>query len=160
MKRAAITAGLVLLIAGSLALAQWASFPKGTIRVGDRAITVELARTPDEQSTGLMYRDRLATDEGMIFLYEHPRTFSFWMKNTRIKLSIAFVDAAGRIFQIEDMEPFSEDLIRSTGTGIAAIEMNRGWFADNDVAVGSRVDLSPLHDAGLWPPAGPTGPRR
>ena len=77
--------------------------PVATLRVRGREIRAEVARAPREMSRGLMYRRTLGKDSGMLFSYASPRPLSFWMKNTRIPLDIAFLDGEGRILQIEQM---------------------------------------------------------
>ena len=105
-----------------------------------KTIVVELARRPDEQTRGLMFRRTLGEDEGMLFVYDSPRLLSFWMKNTRIQLSIAFVDGEGKITQIEKMRPYdSLDRYRSKVPVQYALEMNQDWFEENGIEVGDRV---------------------
>lgn len=112
------------------------------LTVGGREVGAEIARTPAEMSRGLMYRRALGKDRGMLFAYEAPRTLSFWMKNTRIPLDIAFLDDNGRILQIEGMRPYDE-VSRTVSREPAryALEMNRGWFAANGVRVGDVVKI-------------------
>ncbi|MEI6633309.1 MAG: DUF192 domain-containing protein [Chlamydiota bacterium] len=114
----------------------------GVLRVGGREIMAEIARTPSEMSRGLMYRRSLGKECGMLFAYETPRNLSFWMKNTRIPLDIAFLDDGGRILQVEEMQPYDE-LGRTVSREPAryALEMNRGWFAANGVTVGDVVQI-------------------
>ena len=115
------------------------------IRVGGKNVRVEIARSADEQARGLMFRRSLGRNEGMIFVYGEPRIMSFWMKNTRIPLDIAFIDGKGRIIQIESMDPFdtiSRHVSRAPAT--YALEMNRGWFARNGVKVGDRVEVETI----------------
>jgi hypothetical protein len=104
-------------------------------------LSVELALTPDQRATGLMYRESLPENSGMIFLYDTWTSGSFWMKNTLIPLSIAFFDPDGRIIYITDMEPQTTE---SHGPGKpfkAALEVNKGWFERNNVSVGDRIEI-------------------
>lgn len=110
-----------------------------TIQVGGFPITVELARTPEEQSAGLMHRRHLDGDAGMLFCYQHPQELSFWMRNTHIPLSIAFIDDEGRVTKIADMEPGNEESVSSDGPCRWALEANKGWFRDRNLRVGCRV---------------------
>jgi uncharacterized membrane protein (UPF0127 family) len=112
------------------------------LRVKGHEIRAEIARAPGEMARGLMYRRSLGKGCGMLFAYETPRIQSFWMKNTRIPLDIAFLDDGGRILQIEEMRPYDE-LSRTVSREPAryAIEMNRGWFAENGVTVGDRIEI-------------------
>lgn len=140
--------GILLLCALPLVLQACGSepprirLPVAVLRVKGHEIRVEVARAPGEMSRGLMYRRSLERDCGMLFSYESPRTLSFWMKNTRIPLDIAFLDGKGRILQIERMRPYDE-LRRTVSREPAqhALEMNLGWFATHGVGVGDRVEL-------------------
>jgi len=105
--------------------------------------TVEVARTEDEISRGLMGRDSMPSDSGMYFLYPgtEERELRFWMRNTRIPLSIAFIRADGTIATIKDMEPFDETRVSSEVPVKDALEMNQGWFADNGIQEGDRAEV-------------------
>jgi uncharacterized membrane protein (UPF0127 family) len=104
-------------------------------------LQVEIADEPAERETGLMFRTELDEDRGMLFIYEEEQTLSFWMRNTYIPLSIAYVAADGTIVNILDMEPFDETTHPSSGPAQYAIEANQGWFAQNGVDAGQKVDL-------------------
>jgi len=107
--------------------------------VGNRSVRAEIAATPDARRRGLMFRERLAEDHGMLFLFPHERILRFWMKNTPLPLSIAFADARGRIVRIADLEPHSEASVSSGVPALYALEMSRGWFARNAVLEGDRI---------------------
>ena len=87
--------------------------PRVTLQAAGQDLTVEVARTEPERERGLMGRKGIGPREGMIFVFDRDDHLSFWMKNTPTALSIAFLSAEGRVLQIEDMEPFSEKIIRS-----------------------------------------------
>ncbi len=106
-----------------------------------KKITVEVARTDQEKEKGLMFREKLGPDEGMLFVYEREEMLSFWMKNTRIPLSIAFINHKGKIVDIQDMEPFSLTSHVSRRAAQYALEMNKGWFQRNGVHVGDSVTI-------------------
>ncbi len=89
--------------------------PTVTLAINGHKIVAEVASTPDDRATGLMNRFSLQPDRGMLFVFEHPEPLSFWMKNTFIPLSIAFLDASGRILNIEDMAPQTETTHWSQG---------------------------------------------
>ena len=112
-----------------------------------RTLIAEVATTPDQRSTGLMHRFSLRPDHGMLFVFERPERLSFWMRNTFIPLSIAFIGADGRIVNIEDMAPQTETSHWSRGPALYALEMRRGWFAERGIRAGDAV-------AGLPAPAG------
>lgn len=107
--------------------------------VGGESIKVELADSPGERSQGLMYRDSLAADAGMLFVYPDAAERRFWMKNTRIPLSIAFMDAAGKVVRIAEMQPLDTTTTPSEKPAMYALEMNTGWFAAHGVAVGQTI---------------------
>jgi uncharacterized protein len=109
--------------------------------IKDKKIQVEVARSEKEQEKGLMFRERLGKDEGMLFVYEREGFLTFWMKNTRIPLSIAFISKNGRIVDIQDMEPFSLQSHVSAFPAQFALEMNQGWFQKNRIQVGDPVKL-------------------
>jgi uncharacterized membrane protein (UPF0127 family) len=95
-----------------------------------------------------MFRRSLGESEGMLFMYDSPRMMSFWMKNTRIPLSIAFLDREGIIVNIEQMRPYDDSVrYRSAAPAQYALEMNRGWFERNGVGVGDRVEIPRLPHA-------------
>lgn len=108
---------------------------------GSATLKVEIARSSQEKTTGLMGRDSLAADAGMIFIYEMPVESGFWMKNTLIPLSIAFVDQEGVIIDIQDMEPGSLENHAPPAPYVYAIEANRGYFRQNGISAGDRVEI-------------------
>src|SRR5215216_4201935 len=103
-----------------------AELPLRTLTVGKQKLVVEVVATPEERATGLMNRFSLQPDHGMLFVFDKPQPLGFWMKNTYIPLSIAFVDAGGTILNIEDMRPQDEATHWSKGNAVYAIEMKRG----------------------------------
>ena len=119
------------------------STDEGRIRlsVAGQQFDVELAVTPEQRREGLMYRDRLGEREGMLFVFDREQMLTFWMRNTPLPLSIAFIDARGVIVHITDMVPFSEVPVSSQFPARFALEVNRGAFARAGVAVGDLVEL-------------------
>jgi hypothetical protein len=113
------------------------------LTIKGRKIRVEVARTEDEKARGLMFRESLGKDDGMLFVYDREEFLTFWMKNTPIPLSIAFIDRSGKIVDIQDMEPFSLATHASALPAQYALEMNKGWFKRNGVAVGDLVKIPP-----------------
>ena len=110
------------------------------LRIKKHEIRAEVASTEPERLRGLMFRDRLAENGAMVFIYPRPENTAMWMKNTRIALSVAFLDAHGRILNIADMEPFSEQPHASSGAAAYALETNRGWFMKRGIAAGDVVE--------------------
>ena len=120
------------------------SAPLGTrvpIRVAGIEIQVEIADEPSEHSRGLMFRESLEENHGMLFVYATEQTRGFWMKNTLIPLDIAYADREGRIVDIQQMEPQVTDTHLSKAPMMYALEMNQGWFEANGVRVGDRVEF-------------------
>ncbi|MCB9665024.1 MAG: DUF192 domain-containing protein [Alphaproteobacteria bacterium] len=120
-----------------------AELPTTTITLDGTALVVEVADDPEERAQGLMMRDHLAADRGMLFVYPEAQPRSFWMKDTRIPLSIAFLDDKGVIRKIADMTPLSLDHTKSVYPARYAVEVNKGWFAAHGIEVGDRVDGLP-----------------
>ena len=118
-------------------------FPTHTIMVGDQPMLVEVASDGGQRAQGLMYRDSLPAQEGMLFIYPKEQELSFWMKNTRIALSIAFARGDGTIIRIADMRPMSKISTKSEGRALYALETNKGWFEEHGVEVGDKLTALP-----------------
>ncbi len=110
--------------------------------IHDKEIWVEVAQTPEERSHGLMGRKHLGRDEGMLFIFETEDTHGFWMKDTLLPLSIAFIGKDGRIVWITDMKPLTSDSHVPPSPILYALEMNKGWFSSHGVKVGDIVRFS------------------
>ena len=106
-----------------------------------RGVHVEVARTDAQRERGLMKRRSLGSREGMLFVFEADQRLVFWMKDTLVPLSIAFLSSEGRILQIEDMEPLSEKAIRSRLSARYALELPQGAFDEVGAAEGDTVGL-------------------
>ena len=106
-------------------------------------VRVEIADGPFEQMRGLMYRTELGEDRGMLFVYRREQVLSFWMKNTRIPLSIAYIDSKGRITDILDMKPLDDKPPHylSSEPVQYALEVNKGFFEKRGVRVGDHAEL-------------------
>ncbi len=111
--------------------------------VGNQRIRVEVAATGADRRLGLMHRESLPEDHGMLFIFPVEKLRSFWMKNTPLPLSIAFADSGGKIVHIADLEPHSTDPVWSVRPAKLALEMNRGWFARRGVFVGDAIQGIP-----------------
>ena len=109
--------------------------------VGGNPLVVEVAKTRDEQARGLMFRKTMSDDHGMLFPYESDRRLSFWMKDTLIPLSIAFISADGIIKEIHDMKPGSLKEVVSSQSVRYALEVNQGLFMRLGVQVGDRIEF-------------------
>ena len=111
-----------------------------SIKVGDAPLRVETASDEESIKKGLMFRNELETDAGILFIFPEPTQISFWMKNTNIPLSIAYVSENNEILNIEDMTPHDTNGVHSQGKAKCAIEANRGWFKSNGVVPGDYVE--------------------
>jgi uncharacterized membrane protein (UPF0127 family) len=108
---------------------------------GPHAFRVEVARTPEEQAKGLMFRTEMGPDEGMLFPYPSPQMLSFWMKNTVLSLDLVFIDEQHRIINIaENAVPYSEASITSAAPGVAVLELNGGRTRELGIVAGNKVD--------------------
>ena len=115
------------------------------LRLGEREVQAQVAITLPEQRRGLMFRDSLPPDSGMIFLYESPQRMGFWMKNTEIDLDIGYFDATGTLLEVHTM--FAGDLETTESRSDAiqfALEMERGWFLEARITPGTQLDLDTL----------------
>jgi uncharacterized membrane protein (UPF0127 family) len=109
-------------------------------------LNVRIAETEQEREAGLMHVMALAEDDGMAFVFPLPTSTSFWMKDTVIPLSIAFVDAGGHVITLADMQPCAADpcpTYAPTGPYTLAVEANLGWFADHGITAGDGARLEP-----------------
>jgi len=112
-----------------------------TSSTGKHRFTVEVAKTSEEQAMGLMYRNKLAPDRGMIFPFDPPRDASFWMRNTLIPLDMIFVRADGSIANIAaNTVPYSEEPVRSDGPVAAVLEIAGGRSAELGIKSGDKVE--------------------
>jgi hypothetical protein len=111
------------------------------VTIGSDAFTIEVARTENQRARGLMHRQTLGKREGMLFVFDADQHLAFWMKDTTLPLSIAFLSSDGRILQIEDMEPLSQKSIRSRLSARYALELPRGAFAEAGASEGEAVVL-------------------
>ena len=131
----------MLAVASVLAVgaARAAELPTTPLTIGTHKLTAEVATTPDQRSVGLMNRFSLKPDHGMLFVFERNEPLSFWMRNTYIPLSIAFIAPDGRIVNIEDMKPQTDETHWSRGPAMYALEMKKGWFAERGIVPGDVV---------------------
>jgi uncharacterized membrane protein (UPF0127 family) len=110
------------------------------IQVAGKPVRVRISQTPGEMERGLMFTEHLPPDEGMLFVFDREKILHFWMKNTPIPLSVAFIDKRGRILEIQEMRPLDEQVsYTSRQPAIYALEMNAGWFQEQGVEVGDEV---------------------
>jgi len=120
-----------------------ARLPTIDVMVGGTRIEAEVADDDSERIQGLMYRDHLAKDSGMLFVYAASEELKFWMKNTKIPLSIAFINVDNQIVRIADLKPHDLESTSSEQPALYALEMQRGWFDDHGVTEGAHVEGLP-----------------
>lgn len=124
-----------------------AVLPTTWVRVDGRRVRVEVADEPGERERGLMFRERLGRSRGMLFVFPRAEPRQFWMRNTRLPLSIAYLDPRGRVLNIADLHPLDETPVPSAGAALYALEMNEGWFERRGVEPGDVVTgLPPAAD--------------
>lgn len=118
------------------------------IKLGDKTLQLQLALTDVERTMGLMFRQELGQDDGMLFLFEKPAPRGFWMRNTQIPLDLGYFDASGKLLEIHKLYPFDETPVPSKSQQVLiVVETNRGWFAANGIGPGARVDIDALVQA-------------
>lgn len=120
-----------------------AGLPIVKMTIGSRKFVIEVARTKPQQETGLMKRDSMPADHGMIFVFPDSQVQPFWMKDTRIPLDIIFMDAQGKVVSIHQMQAYDLHNTSSDFPARYAIELNAGAAADCGVKVGDILDIPP-----------------
>ena len=118
--------------------------PRVKLSAGMHQITAQVAQTPDQRSTGLMFRKEMPQPEGMLFVFEQASMQCFWMKNTLLPLTAAFVADNGEIVNLADMKPQTEAPHCSAKPVRYVLEMNQGWFAKKGIKAGSRLGGEPF----------------
>ena len=122
--------------------------PMVTLNAGMHNVQAQVAASPDQRQIGLMYRREMPTNEGMLFVFEDASRQCFWMRNTLLPLSIAFVADDGTIVNLADMKPMTEDSHCSSKPVRYALEMNAGWFAKRGIGPGSKLGGAPFAKRG------------
>ncbi|MEN8752776.1 MAG: DUF192 domain-containing protein [Desulfobacterales bacterium] len=139
----AVLSGLIIL---SCTYSGWScpfELPTTRTTVKGHDLTIELATTPEARSCGLSRRASLPSNRGMLFVYAEPDILTFWMKNTHIPLSIAFIAADGLIVSIQKMNPFPLTTVYASPVpALYALEVNQGWFDEKGIGVGDVVEFS------------------
>jgi uncharacterized membrane protein (UPF0127 family) len=104
-----------------------------------KKLSIEIADTPSKRATGLMNRKFLGENSGMLFKFNNSDYLRFWMKSTYIPLDIAFLDENGVVLQISSMSPLSTRMVSSNVPCKIALEVNQGWFKNNDIGIGDKI---------------------
>ena len=132
---------VMLVLAGALTACSGSGLRTVRCTLGDASLTVELAETDVQKSRGLMYRQKLGKNRGMLFPYDSQEVRTFWMKNTYVPLSIAFIDDNKKIVHIADMQPRDLDSTSSIRPCQYVLEVNKGWFDEHRIDVGDPVEF-------------------
>ena len=142
-RRAAVIAALCV---AAVASAQDGPQKLAQVRLnaGIHNINAELASSPQQREIGLMFRPAMPANDGMLFVFEQPGKQCFWMRNTLIPLSVAFIDDDGSVVNIDDMKPQTLDSHCSAKPVRFVLEMNEGWFAKRGIKAGSRLRGGPF----------------
>jgi len=147
MKNIFHTLVLTLLIGCGVACAQdtpQTELQRATLSVGIHQIDAQLAMTPEQREIGLMFRKDMLQHEGMLFIFENPSRLCFWMKNTVLPLTAAFIADDGTIVNLENMKPQTTESHCSTKPVRYVLEMNQGWFAKKGVKPGTKISGRPF----------------
>jgi uncharacterized membrane protein (UPF0127 family) len=139
-----LTVALLALAAPAMAQDRPQRLPTVTLGSGILNIKAEVAQTPREHEIGLMHRTSMGANEGMLFVFERIGVQCFWMKNTLIPLSVAFIAEDGSVVNIDEMKPETLDSHCSTRPVRFVLEMNTGWFKRHGVKAGDKISGAPF----------------
>lgn len=118
--------------------------PRVKLSIGMHLIDAQVAQTPGQREVGLMFREQMPQNEGMLFVFEQPSEQCFWMRNTLIPLTAAFIADDGTVVNLEDMKPKTLDSHCSTKPVRYVLEMNQGWFSRKGIKSGFKVSGEPF----------------
>lgn len=118
--------------------------PTVALSAGMHNIVAEVAATPQQRQIGMMMRTQMAQHEGMLFVFEQPTRQCFWMRNTLLPLAIAFIADDGRVVNVAEMQPQTDDSHCSTEPVRYVLEMNKGWFDKRGIKAGARLRGKPF----------------
>jgi uncharacterized membrane protein (UPF0127 family) len=121
--------------------------PRLQLTAGMHLIDTQLALNPEHRTIGLMFRENMPQNEGMLFVFEQASTQCFWMKNTLLPLTAAFVADDGTIVNLVDMKPQTTDSHCSTKPVRYVLEMNQGWFTKRGIKAGAKLNGKPFNSA-------------
>ncbi len=136
----AFAVGSMALLPQSAAAQVNKGLPLVELTIGKAKLRAEVAADNNTRTVGLMNRFSLQPDHGMLFVFAQSQPLAFWMKNTYVPLSIAYIDAQGVILNILDMKPHDESTHPSAGAALYALEMKQGWFKDRGIVAGNRIE--------------------
>ncbi|MBC7413387.1 MAG: DUF192 domain-containing protein [Herminiimonas sp.] len=135
----AALATLTISLSMNVAAQQPIKFDTIPLTAGINLVKAEVASTPAQREQGLMLREKMAPNEGMVFMFEGPAEVCMWMKNTLLPLSVAFIDGNGKVVNIEDMKPQTLNSHCAKSLVRYALEMNLGWFKQKNIKPGMVI---------------------
>lgn len=141
---ATVALGLALVQAAAAQESPQLNLPRVKLSAGMHQIDAQVAQTPAQRQIGLMFRREMPQHEGMLFVFEQPATQCFWMKNTLLPLTAAFLADDGTIVNLADMKPQTEDSHCSAKPVRFVLEMNQGWFGKKNLKAGARLAGAPF----------------
>jgi uncharacterized membrane protein (UPF0127 family) len=115
------------------------ALPVVSLKVGGQTVSAEVASTDESRQKGLMFREKLARNAGMLFVFPDVAYHAMWMRNTPLPLAVAFMDESGKIVSIHEMQPFNDNSHQAAGPARFALEMNGEWFARNHIKAGDTI---------------------
>jgi len=133
--------GITPQVAGAARPASRPAPGRAWVIFGADTVLAEVARTPEERTQGLMYRQEVPDGTGMLFVFDDNEVRSFWMQNTYAALDIAFLDPAFTVVDIQQMEPLTTDPHQSTAPAMFALEVRKGWLAEHGIELGARAEV-------------------
>lgn len=136
--RMSLFTAFLLMLCSFSASAQYA-IPQIDLTAGMYRIEAEVVATPEQRATGLMRRAEMPLQHGMLFVFPQEMRHCMWMRNTLLPLSVAFLDSAGKIINVEEMQPQTEDNHCAKGEARYALEMNSGWFKTRGLSRGTQI---------------------
>jgi uncharacterized membrane protein (UPF0127 family) len=139
--RSSLALALFLLVGCQRASSPQSALPTVQMKLGSRTYTLEVAADDEARTRGLMRRDSMPADHGMIFVFMRPQKLGFWMRNTRIPLDIVYIDEHGKVDSVKQMQPYVETPVSSEGEVKYAIELNQGQAASAGVKAGDVVEV-------------------
>lgn len=115
------------------------TLPTLTLKMGEQSVQAEVAANDEQRQKGLMFREKLGKNAGMLFVFPNLAYHAMWMRNTPLPLSVAFMDDKGKILSIHEMQPHTETPHQAAGPARYALEMSAGWFSAHKIGVGETI---------------------
>ena len=144
MKKYIALAAAVLAFAAAAQDGPQLNLPRVKLTTGMHVIDAQVATTTEQRMTGLMFRQEMPQQEGMLFVFEYPSQQCFWMKNTLLPLAVAFVDDDGTIVNLDEMQPQTLNSHCSAKPVRYVLEMNKGWFSKKGIKAGTKLEGPPF----------------